>query len=183
MWQRKKCLETLQMINQEISSVNKGRRSFEAGTIDWGIINIDSKHNWYERIEIKENVFFFCSDCSWTQCLCVCFGFFDEVFFLCIVDMDQQIFQFAPWQRFTYVHSYSFQRSMHSNGSGQMTFAHGLFDGQLRSKFLAIVACPHWVPFIAGGRGKCFPSNLFDGCAKARKWIKWKCFDEGRWER
>lgn len=58
MWQRKKCLETLQMINQEISSVNKGRRSFEAGTIDWGIINIDSKHNWYERIEIKENVFF-----------------------------------------------------------------------------------------------------------------------------
>lgn len=42
-------------------------------------------------------------------------------------------------QHGTYVHSYSFQRSMHSKGSGQMTFAQGLFDGQLRSKFLAIV--------------------------------------------
>lgn len=39
----------------------------------------------------------------------------------------------------TYVHSYSFHRSIHSNGSGQMTFAQGLFDGQLRSRFLAIV--------------------------------------------
>lgn len=63
----------------------------------------------------------------------------------------------------TYVHSYSFHRSMHSNGSGHMTFEHGLFDGQLRSKFRAIVACPHWVPFIAGGNGRCFPSNLFGG--------------------
>lgn len=42
-----------------------------------------------------------------------------------------------------------------------MTFEQGLFDGQLRSKFRAIVACPHCVPFIAGGNGKCFPSNLF----------------------
>lgn len=23
--------------------------------------------------------------------------------------------------------------------------------------------CPHWVPFIAGGSGKCFPSNLVNG--------------------
>jgi hypothetical protein len=36
-------------------------------------------------------------------------------------------------------------------------------DGQLRSKLRAIVACPHCVPFIAGGNGKCFPSNLFNG--------------------
>lgn len=62
----------------------------------------------------------------------------------------------------TYVHSYSFHRSTHSNGSGQITFAQGLFDGQLRSKLRAIVACPHCVPFIAGGNGKCFPSNLFN---------------------
>ena len=62
----------------------------------------------------------------------------------------------------TYVHSYSFHRSTHSNGSGQITFAHGLFDGQPRSKFRAIVACPHCVPFIAGGSGRCFPSNLKD---------------------
>lgn len=48
-----------------------------------------------------------------------------------------------------------------------MTFEHGLFDGQLRSKFRAIVACPHWVPFIAGGSGRCFPSNL------CRKLIKY----------
>lgn len=61
---------------------------------------------------------------------------------------------------YTYVHSYSFHKSTHSNGSGQMTFAHGLFDGQFFSRFLAIVACPHWVPFIAGGSGKCFPSSL-----------------------
>lgn len=64
----------------------------------------------------------------------------------------------------TYVHSYSFHRSMHSNGSGQMTFEHGLFDGQLRSRFRAIVACPHWVPFIAGGSGRCFPSSLWRKC-------------------
>lgn len=51
---------------------------------------------------------------------------------------------------------------MHSNGSGQMTFEHGLFDGQLRSRLRAIVACPHCVPFIAGGSGKCFPSNLYE---------------------
>lgn len=62
----------------------------------------------------------------------------------------------------TYVHSYSFHRSTHSNGSGQMTFAQGLLDGQFRSRFRAIVAWPHWVPFIAGGRGKCLPSSLFD---------------------
>lgn len=60
----------------------------------------------------------------------------------------------------TYVHSYSFQRSTHSKGSGQMTLAHGLLDGQFLSKFLAIVAWPHCVPFIAGGSGKCLPSNL-----------------------
>lgn len=41
--------------------------------------------------------------------------------------------------RLTYVHSYSFHRSIHSNGSGQMTFAQGLFEGQFRSRFLAIV--------------------------------------------
>lgn len=41
-----------------------------------------------------------------------------------------------------------------------MTLAHGLFDGQFRSKLRAIVACPHCVPFIAGGNGKCFPSSL-----------------------
>lgn len=40
--------------------------------------------------------------------------------------------------RVTYVHSYSFHKSMHSNGSGQMTFEHGLFDGQLRSRFLKL---------------------------------------------
>lgn len=61
----------------------------------------------------------------------------------------------------TYVHSYSFHKSTQSNGSGQMIFEHGRFEGQLRSKFLAIVACPHWVPFIEGGRGKCLPSNLY----------------------
>lgn len=60
----------------------------------------------------------------------------------------------------TYVHSYSFHKSIHSNGSGQMTFEHGLFDGQFRSKFRAIVAWPHCVPFIAGGSGRCLPSNL-----------------------
>lgn len=78
---------------------------------------------------------------------------------------------FSSWRRSlgTYVHSYSFHRSIHSKGSGQITFAHGLFDGQLRSKFLAIVAWPHWVPFIAGGSGKCFPSNLGNGCAS--EWI------------
>lgn len=43
-----------------------------------------------------------------------------------------------------------------------MTFAQGLFDGQLRSKLRAIVACPHCVPLSAGGNGKCFPSNLFN---------------------
>lgn len=41
---------------------------------------------------------------------------------------------------YTHVQSYSFQRSIHSNGSGQMTFAQGLFEGQFLSKFLAIVA-------------------------------------------
>lgn len=60
----------------------------------------------------------------------------------------------------TYVHSYSFQRSIHSNGSGHITFEQGLLDKQLRSKFRAIVAWPHCVPFIAGGNGRCFPSNL-----------------------
>jgi len=60
----------------------------------------------------------------------------------------------------THVQSYSFQRSMHSKGSWQMTLAHGLFDGQFLSRFRAIVAWPHWVPFIAGGSGRCFPSNL-----------------------
>lgn len=40
----------------------------------------------------------------------------------------------------TYVHSYSFHKSTHSNGSGQMTLAHGLFEGQLRSRLRAIVA-------------------------------------------
>lgn len=60
----------------------------------------------------------------------------------------------------TYVHSYSFQRSIHAKGSGHITLAHGLFDGQLRSKLRAMVACPHCVPFIAGGNGKCFPSSL-----------------------
>lgn len=40
----------------------------------------------------------------------------------------------------TYVQSYSFQRSIHSNGSGQMTLAQGLFEGQFLSKFLAMVA-------------------------------------------
>lgn len=78
----------------------------------------------------------------------------------------QRIFSYHPEiiligkVRKTYVHSYSFQRSTHSNGSGQMTLAHGLLDGQFLSKFRAIVACPHWVPFIAGGRGKCLPSSL-----------------------
>lgn len=41
-----------------------------------------------------------------------------------------------------------------------MTLAHGLLDGQLRSRFRAMVAWPHWVPFMAGGRGKCLPSSL-----------------------
>lgn len=40
----------------------------------------------------------------------------------------------------THVQSYSFQRSIHSKGSWQMTLAHGLFDGQFLSKFRAIVA-------------------------------------------
>lgn len=60
----------------------------------------------------------------------------------------------------THVQSYSFQRSMHSKGSWQITLAHGLFDGQFLSRFRAIVAWPHWVPFMAGGSGRCFPSNL-----------------------
>lgn len=61
---------------------------------------------------------------------------------------------------YTYVHSYSFQRSTHSKGSEHMTLAQGLLEGQCLSKLRAMVACPHWVPFIAGGRGRCFPSNL-----------------------
>jgi hypothetical protein len=40
----------------------------------------------------------------------------------------------------THVQSYSFQRSMHSKGSWQITLAHGLFDGQFLSRFRAIVA-------------------------------------------
>ena len=42
---------------------------------------------------------------------------------------------------------------------GHMTLAQGLFEGQFRCKFLAIVAWPHWVPFKAGGNGKCLPSK------------------------
>lgn len=74
----------------------------------------------------------------------------------------------------TYVHSYSFHKSTHSNGSGQITLAQGLFDGQLRSKLRAIVACPHWVPFNAGGSGKCLPSNLIVRW-REREWnlMKW----------
>lgn len=40
-----------------------------------------------------------------------------------------------------------------------MTLAHGLFDGQFLSTFLAIVACPHCVPFVAGGNGRYLPSK------------------------
>jgi hypothetical protein len=61
---------------------------------------------------------------------------------------------------YTYVHSYSFHRSTHSKGSEQMTLAQGLLEGQCRSRLRAMVACPHWVPFIAGGSGRCFPSSL-----------------------
>lgn len=60
----------------------------------------------------------------------------------------------------TYVHSYSFHKSTQSKGSGQMTLEHGRFDGQLRSTLRAMVACPHWVPFMAGGSGRCLPSSL-----------------------
>lgn len=40
-----------------------------------------------------------------------------------------------------------------------MTLAHGLFDGQFLSTFLAMVACPHCVPFVAGGNGRYLPSK------------------------
>lgn len=53
-----------------------------------------------------------------------------------------------------------FHKSTHSNGSGQKAFAHGLFDVQNLSIFLAIVACPYCVPFTYGGKGKLLPSNL-----------------------
>jgi hypothetical protein len=59
-----------------------------------------------------------------------------------------------------YLHSYLFHKSTHSNGSGQKAFVHGLFDAQYRSMFFAITACPHCVPFVCGGSGKLFPSNL-----------------------
>jgi hypothetical protein len=62
----------------------------------------------------------------------------------------------------TYEHSYSIHRSTQTNGLGQITLAQGLFDGQFFLRFLAIVAWPHWVPFRAGGRGRCLPSNLRD---------------------
>ena len=41
-----------------------------------------------------------------------------------------------------------------------MTLAHGLLEGQFFFRFLAIVAWPHWVPFRAGGSGRCLPSSL-----------------------
>jgi hypothetical protein len=44
---------------------------------------------------------------------------------------------------YTYVHSYSFQRSTHSKGSEHMTLAQGLLEGQCLSKLRAMVACPH----------------------------------------
>ena len=42
--------------------------------------------------------------------------------------------------RQTYEHSYSIQRSTQTKGLGQMTFAHGLLEGQFFFRFLAIVA-------------------------------------------
>lgn len=60
----------------------------------------------------------------------------------------------------SYLHSYLFHKSTHSNGSGQNAFEHGLFDAQYLSMFLAITACPHCVPFVCGGSGKLLPSNL-----------------------
>lgn len=74
----------------------------------------------------------------------------------------------------TYVHSYSFHKSTQSNGSGQIMFEQGRFEGQLRSKFRAIVACPHWVPFMEGGNGKCLPSSLEEYQKKKREGEKWK---------
>ncbi|CAG2063935.1 unnamed protein product [Timema podura] len=50
--------------------------------------------------------------------------------------------------------------STHSKGSGQITLAHGLLEGQFLSRLRAMVAWPHWVPFMAGGKGRCFPSSL-----------------------
>jgi len=84
----------------------------------------------------------------------------------------------------TYVHSYSFHRSTHSKGSEHMTLAQGLLEGQCRSKLRAIVACPHWVPFIAGGRGRCFPSSLISSRQPNTPYIfvKSKCAWNCQWD-
>lgn len=69
----------------------------------------------------------------------------------------------------TYLHSYLFHKSTHSNGSGQNAFEHGLLDAQYFSTLRAAVACPHCVPFECGGNGKLFPSNLLS----VNVWWQW----------
>lgn len=55
-----------------------------------------------------------------------------------------------------------------------MTFAHGLFDGQFLSTFLAIVAWPHCVPFVAGGSGKYRPSKRMSSRQPAGEKTIWR---------
>lgn len=64
-------------------------------------------------------------------------GYYDEMTMIIGTICEKQI---KKMWIITHVHSYSFHKSMHSNGSGQMTFEHGLFDGQFFSRFRAIVA-------------------------------------------
>ena len=59
----------------------------------------------------------------------------------------------------THAQSYFFHMSMHENGVGQMTLAHGSLEGQSILRLRSRVDWPHWVPFMAGGSGSWRPSR------------------------
>lgn len=70
----------------------------------------------------------------------------------------------------TYAQTASFQLSTHTKGLLQSTGLQFVRERHFLSTLRAVVACPHWVPFIAGGSGSGLPSNRMSSIHPAQNY-------------